>query len=423
MPEYENDLENVVLINHNQNDCNYPNKYLSGGAITYKFIQTYSKAFQIDIGNKYIDLAALSLISDMMDMKNSLENRVIFNTGSTKKNITSPLLEAFIDNKKLTGDYLTIEQCGFAIAPLINSTIRSENQEDKEMLFKSFYSICFVPSTKRGNMGAMENIQEEILRRMTNTKSKNDKEVKTTTEKIHKYIEYNELINDKVLIIDVTEFTDNGQTGLLANKLISSYKRPILLYRDREEGLVGGSCRGIKVESFKKICLESGLFEFCSGHENSFGHTIKRENLPLLKEYFNNTLYDLELEDTAIVDAAYRIEVPFEDIKQIANFKDLWCKDISEPTFIIKDIQLDTSKIMKIGNAEYIFRINNMSYNKKFCSLKWIEEFTHQEIEDKKAKYPFKPSLILCDLIVRFRQNDKGYYYIDIIDSKTKIIS
>lgn len=423
MVEYTNNLQNVVLINHNQPGCKYPNKHLSGAAITYKFIQTYSKAFQIDIGNKYVDLAALSLISDMMDMK-SLENRVIFNKGSLRKNITSPLLEMFIHSKKLAGDYLTIEQCGFAIAPLINSTIRSENQEDKELLFKSFYSICFVPSNKRGNQGAMENIQEEIIRRMGNIKSKNDKEVKSTTEKAHKYIEEKGLINDKVLMIDVTKLINSGQTGLLANKLISAYKRPIFLYRDKEneEGFVGGSCRGLKVKSFKDICLKSGLFEFCSGHDNSFGHTIRKDKLEALKTYFNDSLSDLELEEEVVVDAAYRIEVPFEDVKQIAEFKDLWCKNISEPTFIIKDVQLDTSNIMKIGNAEYVFRLNNTSYNKKFCSLQWIEDFTKQNIEDKKAKYPFKSSLLLCDLVARFRQNEKGYYYIDIIDGKSKLL-
>ena len=130
------------------------------------------------------------------------------------------------------------------------------------------------------------------------------------------------------------------------------------------------------------------------------------------------------IEDVVEVDAAYKSTVPLRDIESINLIWDLWCNDIKEPLFLIKDIQVDTSKIMKLGNAEYFFRVDNMSYNKKFCSKVWIEEFTKQELTDqnKKTKYPFKPSILLCDLVVKFKSNDKGYYYVDIVDASSSLI-
>ncbi|MGL5713494.1 MAG: DHH family phosphoesterase [Paraclostridium sp.] len=422
--EYQDHLDDLVLINYNHPECNYPNPYLSGAGVTYKYIQAYAKQHDVDTQGKYIDLAALSLVSDMMNLRDSLENRVILNNGSLKSNIISPLLKQFIDSKKLKGDKISIEDYAFSIASLINATIREGSQEDKEMLLKSFYGVGFVQSNKRGNYGALEDIQQEIMRRMGNNKAKQDKPVKIATEKILQYIEDNNMLNDKVIMLDVTKLLDDSVTGLVGNKLISALKRPIMLYRDRGEELVGGSCRGLKVDSFKDICLQSNLFTFCSGHNNSFGHSIPRENLPKLKEYFNTTLKDLEIEDIITVDAAYQSDVPLEDIKDICLIWDLWCNNIKEPQFLIKDILLDPSKIMKIGNAEYCFRIGNMSYNKKFCSKVWIEEFAKQELTDsnKREKYPFKSSTLHCDLIVKFKQNDKGYYYMDIVDAKSRII-
>ena len=422
--EYDNTLEDLVLINYNHTDCNYPNKFLSGAAVTYKFIQTYAKLHNINIDSKYIDIAALSLVSDMMNLRDSIENRVILNNGSLKVNITSPLMQQFIVSKGLKGKRISIEDYAFSIASLINATIREGSQEDKELLLKSFYNVCFVQSNKRGSFGALEEIGLEVMRRMSNNKSKQDKPVKLAADKIMKHIEENNMLNDKVIMLDVTNILDSSVTGLVSNRLLGILKRPIMLYKDIEDGLVGGSCRGIKVDSFKNICLQSNLFTFCSGHDNSLGHNIHKDNLGKLKEYFNEKIKDLVIEDVVEVDAAYKSTVPLRDIESINLIWDLWCNDIKEPLFLIKDIQVDTSKIMKLGNAEYFFRVDNMSYNKKFCSKVWIEEFTKQELTDqnKKTKYPFKPSILLCDLVVKFKSNDKGYYYVDIVDASSSLI-
>lgn len=421
--EWPYDLDNAILINPHQKYCNYPNKFLSGAAVTYKFIEAFSQDVN-NLENKYVDIAACSLISDMMNML-SLENRLLLYRGTLKDNITSPLIQSFIVAKGLQGDYLSIENIAFSISSNINGLIRVGSQEDKELLFRSVYGTELVKSNKRGSYGAMEMIQDEVIRRMTNSKSKQDKSVKLAVEKIKESIENNNMLDDKVLMLDVNNIMDNSITGLVANKVLNEIShRPTLFYRHKKKdsNIVGGSARAIGVDDFKGICQSSNLFEYVSGHTGAFGFEIKEDKLSSLKEYFNNKLSDVEFEKEVMVDAIYNIEVPSEDIEDIANLNDLWCNQIQEPKFVIKNVILDTSKILKIGNATYSFKVGNMSFTKNFGSKVFIETFAKEEMIDKKAKFPFSSKKIKCDILCKFRKNTQGYYYIEIVDAETKEI-
>lgn len=420
--EYENELDGIVLINTTQKNDMSINKWLSGAAITYKFIKAHSKSKNIDIGNSYIDSAALTLISDMCDMR-SLENRVIFNKGSNKSNIESNLINEFIINKNIDGDSISIESCGFAIAPLINATIRKGSQEDKEILFKSFYSGDLVKSNKRGNFGALELAHTESIRRMVNVKKQQDTLVKKSFEKLKKQIIDNELMKDSVLMIDSNDL-DNSIAGLIANKISNEFKRPVMMCKyDKQHNTLRGSVRSINsISNLKDIFTESGLFEYCKGHQGSFGHCFNKDKIELIKEYFNEYFKDFKFESVLEVDAAYMVSPNLQDIIDISSLERLWCSNIKEPIFIIKDIELNTSNIMKIGNATYTWKNEyGIQFLKNFGSRVWIEEFTHQAMVDSKAKYPFGDVNILCDIVCKFRKN-KGYSYVEIVDTKSKII-
>jgi len=56
---------------------NYPNFQLSGGAVTYKFLQALDAEIWNDNADKYLDLVALSLISDSMDLREKENRRLV----------------------------------------------------------------------------------------------------------------------------------------------------------------------------------------------------------------------------------------------------------------------------------------------------------------------------------------------------------
>ena len=66
--------ENVTLVSSMRSD----NKSLSGAGITWKFCKYYDFMEFENYADNYVDLAAVGLVGDMMDMSNK-ENRYIFN--------------------------------------------------------------------------------------------------------------------------------------------------------------------------------------------------------------------------------------------------------------------------------------------------------------------------------------------------------
>ena len=79
----------------NCTDGQYPNDTLSGVGVVHKFCLAYAEKYGIreEVCNYYLDLVALGMIADAMDMRN-LENRTIVRWGL--KHINNPFLRSII---------------------------------------------------------------------------------------------------------------------------------------------------------------------------------------------------------------------------------------------------------------------------------------------------------------------------------------
>ena len=410
------DIEGAIIVNPNQYGDN-TNKNLSGAGVTYKFVQAFCKKYYPDIDHtQYIDLFALSLISDMMDMRN-LENRMYYNVGSAMEYIQNPLIIEYINNKKLEGDYLTIEQLGFSIAPYINSVIRLGNKQERELLFIAMADQRLVKSNKRGCFGQMALASEEAVRVSNNMKSKQDKQKKEGASKVLKRIEEQNLLDNKVIICDVTDILSPSLTGLAANTILNEIKRPLILLRTNDGEKYTGSARnyGDAIKDFKELCNDTKLFNFCSGHPGAFGVEITKDNLNIINKTFNELLCDVDFESTIEIDGLYENKVPMEDIQTVADCQDLWCHNIKEPQFLIKGIKIHTKDIQKVGIANYKFMYNGCYFVKNYGSKVWYENFSNPG-----NKLPFGGELNV-EVLCRFRKTHTGFYYIDIIDTNSTI--
>ena len=87
--------EYACIINNQM--CDYPTKSLSGAGVVYKFCAYLDKLLDIDYSESFMDLAAVGIIADIMDL-NSYEVRFIIEQGL--QNITNPFLKEMVKKQE-----------------------------------------------------------------------------------------------------------------------------------------------------------------------------------------------------------------------------------------------------------------------------------------------------------------------------------
>ena len=172
------DEKNPYAIVVNNQMCDYPNKNFCGGGIVYKFLQAMDDELWESYADDFLDLVALSNISDVMDMR-EFETRYYVNAGLNK--IRSKVFKALIDKQSYSmKDVVNITSVQFYVTPILNAMIRVGNMDDKDLLFRAFVETDEVFKYKK--RGSSEETDEDIYTRAarlcSNAKSRQTKEVK-----------------------------------------------------------------------------------------------------------------------------------------------------------------------------------------------------------------------------------------------------
>ena len=118
-------------------------------------------------------------------------------------------------------------------------------------------------------------------------------------------IEAAEVWNNRKIISVVID-TEYGIAGLLANKLLDKYQRPVLVLKFTDDGYAG-SMRACGVDNFALMVNETGLAE-CEGHENAAGIKILGENYESFIESIDKKLSSVEFEEHVTADIQIDIE-------------------------------------------------------------------------------------------------------------------
>ena len=328
--------------------CDYPNKSLSGAGVVYKFCQFLDSLSPTlnDLADSFLDLTALGLVGDMMDLTN-LETRyyVAYGLATPRNAFIKEIMKK--NDFKIQGE-LSPFKIAFYVAPFINATIRSGEPQDKLLLFESMLdknANKLVPSTKRGCFGQEEKLTEQVCRRAGNIKNHQDKTVDDGLAIIEDIIQRKNLLNNKLLIITLESPLEPNIIGLMANKLMGKYKRPVAVL-NKGDGIWAGSARGYEkseLKDFKAFLIESGFTTLAQGHANAFGLQIPFENLQPLIDYSNDKLKDMNFETCYLVDA---INPTGEDVLEIASLKNIWGQGIEEPYVVFENVNITPDNIV-----------------------------------------------------------------------------
>lgn len=264
------DIPSVACIINNQT-CGYPNKTLSGVGIVYKFCCYLDSLFNVDYANDFLDLVAVGCIADMMSLQ-EYETRRLIDKGLSQ--VRNPFLSAMVEkNAYQLGERVTPFGVSFYIAPYINAVIRVGTAEEKDLLFESlldFKAFDQIPSTKRGCKGQFETRVVQACRQCVNIKNRQTKTRDASLNDIEEIIENQNLLENKVLVIQLAEAQRTNLTGLLANQEMAKYQRPVLIVSptEHEPGEIWyeGSLRApASTGDFRQICENSALVEYAQG--------------------------------------------------------------------------------------------------------------------------------------------------------------
>lgn len=362
--------EDAIIVNNQLS--NYPNKSLSGGGVTYKFIQMMDRILGVKYSEDFVDLCAVSIVGDMMDLRD-YENRFLVKKGLS--NIKNTGLKQLIEQQAYSiGDTskITPTAIAFYIVPLVNAIVRVGTESEKELLFEAFVNgTRIIPSTKRGDKGNFETVAQQAIRNCVNARSRQNRLKDKAIEELTAKIEKNELYKNQVIFVNVEddETFDNTLTGLIAMNFLSKYKKPTIVARLGSDGFWRGSARGsssTELKDLKGFFADSKLFEYVEGHKLAFGIGIHTDNVERLIDYANKKLKDVEFNENT-----YEVDLIFSSkenigtaIEQIAELKTIWGQGIEEPIIVVEDMKLFPEDVSFIGaNKDTVkFSYNGVSF-------------------------------------------------------------
>lgn len=384
--ECERESEHAIVVN-NQLSPNYSNKTLTGAGMAYKFCQAVDYKLGKTKAEQFLDLVSIGNIADSADSRN-LETRYFMNEGL--RNIKHPLLKKLFKKQEFStkGDK-NIQNTQFFINPLINAAIRVGSSEEKDQMMRAFLlSKEKVPYKKRGQSETeLVSIHDDTVRILGNLKAKQKRIADAAGVEIKNRIEEKSLTANKVLIIYIEGILDKSLTGLVANQLAEEYKKPVLLARnDPEKGkdILSGSIRGYDkgfIKDFKKVLIDTGLFEFVEGHPNAAGFAIKRQNLTLVNKVLNEKFKDIDIEEyVQNVD----FEIPANQLRKeflikLYSYKDYWGYKVEEPLVAITELEVDVDQIEHIGKKNKTtvkFKHGDIEYIRFKSDTEYFEKLT-----------------------------------------------
>ncbi len=331
-----------VIINPKKNNEYYEYNYLCATALTYFLLDIVIKKnkFKYKLSN-FLIYVLLATVCDVMPLRNL--NRIIaINTlkkFEIKKNIPLNILFQ-LHNKK---DKLTINDLGYLIGPIINSSGRlGKSNLSSELLMSDDTELV------RKN--------SEILIKLNNKRKEIEKKIidEIDFRKIEK--------ENQNVIIYLNKNIKEGLIGIIAARLKDYFGKPSIVIT-KSNNIYKGSARSTvdyNIGSLIKTLRDKNIIEKGGGHNLAAGFIIKEKNISLLdkyiqSDYLNKTSklistfkYEEELSNTAI-NLGFASEI--DKLQPFGNGNQL-------PIFLFKKLRIIKSNVINKRHISAILKPN-----------------------------------------------------------------
>ena len=411
--EGESECENVATINPQLCLDTYPNENLAAGGITYKFLQALDDFYGIRDADSYLDLVAISAISDSMTITEPETNYYV---REGLKRLINPFFKELVNRHADWAKEIYPEIVSWNLVNRLNACIRVGDMYDKTTTFRAMLgeedTQTRISKYRGKEREVTETLQEQAARLCENARNRQNTRKKKLIEEAEAKIIKRGLVKNAFIVIELDDIP-SGFSGLIAGSMTSVYYRPSLVL-SKEDGndFYMGSLRGFEgheVSEVKSFLESLGLFEFIKGHEGAAGIKISGENLQKLNSTINSKLNFTHSEQKIPVDFEVHSRTVNEGLcREIDSIEKYFCKGFDSPLFAIKEVEINCSGIQFKGTTK--FRVNGVEY----ISFDINKELQALAKEGK---------VVTCDIIGtiginRYRGNESGQVKITAIDIK-----
>lgn len=328
-------IDKGYLINNQ--DLNYNvSRNGSGALVTHKFLQGLDNQFGLDWSGYFIDLVALSLVSDSMDMS-EMENREYYHFGlETRDCVNNEFLGAMID-RFIGSDIYTQRDLGFKIIPKLNSVCRCNDMELKQQLLLAFIGQCDINET----LDMVEQAHQN--------------QIKIVDDVIQNNMDTILSCEQNNLIVFASDDVPRSYSGLLAGKIKTLCdNKPTIVGSIKDDIMIGSLRSPIPL---RKELENNELVDWASGHEESCGVQIQVDNIQALVDYYNT----IELSYTPHIDVlkSYSIKsIPTRLFGLFEPYNALWGHGVNKPKFHIKNITFVPSDWSIMGKNKRTLKLH-----------------------------------------------------------------
>lgn len=290
----------VAVLDPHRADCEYPYEHLSGCGVGFKLVQALcmSNMLNIDEAFKYLDLAAVSIASDIVPITG--ENRVLASFGLRKLNFNpSAGLKSIKDVCGLNKKTVDISDIVFKIGPRINASGRLHSGAEAVQLLTSTNDE--VLQQKCADIDGYNSERKDID--------------KSTTEEAKRQFAEQPDYKEKKSIVLYNPSWNKGIVGIVASRIAEEFCRPTIILTDSDDGLVAGSGRSVVgFDLYSAIDSCADLLVNFGGHPYAAGLTLRREQLTDFAIRFDNFVCRNILPEQLIPQIDIDTEIDFASI-------------------------------------------------------------------------------------------------------------
>lgn len=350
--------EHAIVVNPVLSDS-YPTNNMSGAGVVMKFIEQIDKNRGTDFANNFQDLVAFGTVGDAISMADK-EARSMVNAGlnNMKNNFLKELAKVLDDGVELSPNTLS-----FKLLPQLNSLLRVGTQEEKEELMLALLQhreVTVNPKLRKANKN--EEWHERVARICRNAYGRQRRLREKIVEELSAKVEAGDMTKNRFMVLEIEGDFEMNMSGYIASNLVNRYRKPVLILRkDEDTELLVGSARGYdQLLTDTKAHLQSlNLFETAEGHAQAFGLKITPDNFKKLNEAINQSLYELDVDESYMVDLIMNANSLTKNfIFDMSKYDKLWGKGLEQPLYAVEQLEVNLGDAEVIGKEQNIIKFN-----------------------------------------------------------------